>query len=70
MKEPDMITLDVETQKILAEALMKIGLAKGYCYTGNWYNLEVKFLIPSCTHVRIDEIIFKKVDNHGQTKLL
>ncbi|MGI6483921.1 MAG: hypothetical protein ACOX08_11740 [Methanobacterium sp.] len=28
--------LDNETDKILGEALLKIGLEQGYCFTGRW----------------------------------
>ena len=49
--------LDPEPGKILAEALLKIGLDQGYCHTHRWYNIKASFYILDNTNVRINNPI-------------
>jgi hypothetical protein len=45
--------LDQEPARILGEALLKIGLDQGYCFTGRWYKIEASFCIVNHQTVKV-----------------
>ncbi|CAI4043412.1 unnamed protein product [uncultured archaeal virus] len=56
--------LDNETDKILGEALLKIGLEQGYCFTGRWYKIEASFYIVDNQTVKVrNQILREKVES-------
>jgi TRAP-type mannitol/chloroaromatic compound transport system substrate-binding protein len=69
MSEQNLLT-DNDTKDLIARTIMEIGLKKGYCYTGKWYNLSINFNIPNALHVKLENATLKEGASNGQTKLL
>jgi len=54
--------LDQEPANILGEALLKIGLDQGYCFTDRWYRIEASFYIVNHQTVKVrNQILREKV---------